>query len=104
MATIRVHKTDNVSLSETAKAQIVLPIPTVIEEWQVMSIMSTDVVDRCVVLAYLMAEHNYDINRAVGAPFADQRFSSFVFKRLDKIIVDAKELSDELGKDYMRES
>ena len=61
-----------------------LPELTIIMDWKVMSLMSSDICERCFTLLGQTTDHNNDISDAVPA-FKGDEFRDHLFKRLQKM-------------------
>lgn len=93
--TIRVHTGANANVTDATKEKIYLTGPAVIANWEVMSMLPSDVVERCLDLTQELDDHNYDIARAGGA-FGADNFRQSLLKRLDNIMVSALKLANDL--------
>ena len=93
--TIRVHIGANANVTDATKEKIYLVEPAIIADWEVMSMLPSEVVERCLDLTQKLDDHNYDIARAGGA-FGDDNFRQSLLRRLDDIMVNVLKLANDM--------
>jgi hypothetical protein len=94
-STIRVHIAANADVSDATKEKMYLEVPTVIANWEVMSMLPPGVVQQCLDLTQKLEDHNFDIARAGGA-FGDDNFRRSLRIRLGDIRVSVGKLANDL--------
>ena len=72
--------------------KVSLPKLRIIMDWKVMSLMSSDICERCFTLLEQTEDHNNDISGAVPG-FKGDEFRNGLFKRLQGIQRDAQLLA-----------
>jgi hypothetical protein len=71
-------------------------MPSVFVEWEVMSLLLPEIVQKCLHLRQKLIDHNFDVARAGGA-FGADNFRAILLRRLEEIMTEATDLAGELG-------
>jgi len=89
-ATIRVVAAENHEVTDTVRQKTFLALPTVIENWEVMSLLPPEIVQLCLSLGRKIDDHNFDIARA--GTFVDERFRRIILERIGAVGVNATQV------------
>jgi len=70
-STITTIKAANASINEDTKARTRLAMPTIVDDWESMSLLPAHLLQQLMRLRNDVADHNFDVDRAGGAFGAD---------------------------------
>jgi hypothetical protein len=93
-STITVFKAANASITEETKKKTRLAMPTVVADWESMSLLPAGLLDQIMRLRNDVENHNFDVDRAGGA-FGDNNFSNQMKTRLGHIETTSQALANQ---------
>jgi hypothetical protein len=74
----------NAHVTDDTRAKCYLHRPTIVDEWEFMSLLAPGLFDRVVALYALVEAHNFDMDRAGGA-FGTNAFQQLLHARIGQI-------------------
>jgi hypothetical protein len=92
----------NTEVTDAIRERTYLTMPSVAQDWEVMSLLPTGAVERCFALNRKVNDHNFDISQAGGA-FGAHDFRESLKSRADAIKNGADALAMLLGETELTE-
>lgn len=90
--TIKVFAASNGTITEETRAKTKLMVPAILDEWEFMSLVSSDTFNELMTYRHELVNHNFDVQRAAGAFGADS-FREIMQDRLKSIQMHSVDLS-----------
>lgn len=81
---VTVHKAANVEVSSETKDRCHIQPPSEFSNWEAMSLLPDEILEKVASLTRLISSHNYDIDRTGGA-FGDNNWGPHVSKQAEAI-------------------
>ncbi|MEQ1789056.1 MAG: hypothetical protein ABL857_01295 [Rickettsiales bacterium] len=96
--TINVHIGSNVKVTEQTREKTILRFHKIIDEWEFVSLLPSDIFNEIMSLRRSIEDHNFDMERARGV-FGDDNFKRIILSRTKSIQQQASQIANKLSKD-----
>lgn len=99
--TIKVVIAANADVTETTRKKTIILEPPFLDDWETMSLLSQNALEKVMDVRAKLRRHNFDMNRA-GGSFGDDNFQVHVKKQAETLKNSAKALSDFLKNESLK--